>query len=76
MERTAAVGRKAGAEPMRLPPAVDLAQVDSADAVRALRILMLVVERAVARKQLAESGLEAEDRRCPQGSQEQAAYTP
>jgi hypothetical protein len=36
----------------------------------------MVVERAVARKQLAESGLEAEDRRCPQGSQEQAAYTP
>ena len=76
MERTAAVRRKAGAEPMRLPPAVDLAQVGSEDAVRALRVLMMVVERAVARKQLAESGLEAEDRRCPQSSQEQAAYTP
>jgi hypothetical protein len=61
---------------MRLPPAVDLAQVESADAGRALRVLMMVVERTVARKQLAARGAEAEDRRCPQRRQEQAAYAP
>jgi hypothetical protein len=76
MERTAAVRRKAGAEPMRLPPAVDLAQVESADAVRALRVLMMVAEQMVARKQLAESGLEVEDRRCPRRREEQAAFAP
>ena len=71
MERTAAVERKVAAEPMRLPAAVSLAQVDAEGAVRALRALMAVVERVVA----ARRGLEeVDDRRCPR--QEQAAYVP
>ncbi len=78
MERTATARRKLGAEPTRLPAAVDLSRLEVEGAVRALRVLMVAVERTVASRELAERGrLEvAVDRRCPQLRREQAAYAP
>lgn len=78
MERTATARRKLVAEPTRLPAAVDLSEVEVAGAVRALRVLIVAVERAMAQRKPAErEGLEvAVDRRCPPLREEQTAYTP
>jgi hypothetical protein len=75
MERTATAQRKLVAEPTRLPAAVDLSRLEVEVAVRALQVLMVAVERTVARRELAERGRleEAVDRRCPQLRREQAA---
>jgi hypothetical protein len=75
MERTATAQRKLGAKPTRLPVAVDLSRLEAEVAVRALQLLMVAVERTVARRELAERGRleEAVDRRCPQLRREQAA---
>jgi hypothetical protein len=75
MERTATAQRKLVAEPTRLPGAVDLSRLEVEVAVRALQVLMVAVERTVARRELAERGRleEAVDRRCPQLRREQAA---
>jgi hypothetical protein len=75
MERTATAQRKLVAELTRLPVAVDLSRLEVEVAVRALQVLMVAVERTVARRELAERGRleEAVDRRCPQLRREQAA---
>jgi len=75
MERTATARRKLVAKPTRLPAAVDLSRLEVEGAVRALRVLMVVVERTVVRRELAERvRLEvAVDRRCPQLRREQTA---
>ena len=74
MERTATARRKLVAKPTRLPAAVDLSRLEVEGAVRALRVLMVAVERAVARRELAERvRLEVAGRRCPQLRREQSA---
>ena len=52
MERTATARRKLVAKPTRLPAGVDLARLEEEGAVRALRVLAVAVEQAVARKDL------------------------
>ena len=78
MERTATAQRKLGAKPTRLPGAVDLSRLEVEGAVRALRVLMVAVERAVVSRELAERvRLEvAVARRCPQLRREQTANAP
>jgi hypothetical protein len=56
MERTATARRKLVAKPTRLPAGVDLARLEEEGAVRALRVLVVAVERAVARKDLVGQG--------------------
>ncbi len=75
MERTATARRKLVAKPTRLPAGVDLARLEEAGAVRALRVLVVAVERVVARKDLVERGArKVAGRRCPQPGAEQGAY--
>ena len=75
MERTATARRKLVAKPTRLPAGVDLARLEEAGAVRALQVLVVAVERVVARKDLVEQGArKVAGRRCPQPSAEQGAY--
>jgi hypothetical protein len=77
MERTATARRKLVAKPTRLPAGVDLARLEEEGAVRALRVLVVAVERAVARKDLVGQGGGARKvagRRCPQLDEDQGAY--
>ena len=78
MERTATAQRKLGAKPTRLPGAVDLSRLEVEGAVRALRVLMVAVERTILRRELAaRMRLEvAGARRCPQLRREQTANAP
>ena len=74
MERTATAQRKSVAKPTRLPAGVDLGRLEEAGAVRALRVLMVAVEEAVARRELVGRRREVVGRRCPQFCEEQGAY--
>ncbi len=75
MERTATARRKLVAKPTRLPAGVDLARLEEEGAVRALRVLVVAVEQAVVRKDLAgQRARKVAGRRCPQPGAEQGAY--
>jgi hypothetical protein len=75
MERTATARRKSVAKPTRLPAGVDLARLEEAGAVRALRVLMVAAEQAVARRELAGRGTRrVVGRRCPRLREEPGAY--
>ena len=75
MERTATARRKSVAKPTRLPAGVDLARLEEAGAVRALGVLVVAVEQAVARRELVGRGTtKAVGRRCPQFGEEQGGY--
>jgi len=75
MERTATARRKLVAKPTRLPAGVDLARLEEEGAVRALRVLVVAVEEAVARRDLVGRGArKMAGRRCPQIRTEQGAW--
>jgi hypothetical protein len=75
MERTATARRKSVAKPTRLPAGVDLARVEEAGAVRALRVLMVALEQAMARRELVGRGTtKMVGRRCPQFCEEPGGY--